>query len=249
MDFPRLLKGAALALPLLVAMPQVSAYAAGQGQLIAAGGAKATGFGKAFSVMLPAAAKYLGVAQASLQQDMRGGESLAQIASAEGKPLSGLESAIEGAVKQAIERQVKAKKLTSAQAATQEKSIAAEVARLVQGQGLPGGGGFAGRRGGSFAVLMPAAAKYLGLSETTLQHDMASGKSLAQVASGEKKPLAGLESALVTALKQAVGQELAAKKLSSTQAKAQESQAAAAVKRFVQQKGFGHPPGGGSPPG
>ncbi len=245
MDLRKGVAGAALALPLLMAVPSLSASASGPPILLAAGGSGAPGLGGAFSAMLPAAARYLGLSMAALQRDMRAGESLAKIASGEKKSLNGLEAALTTALKQAIQQEVKAKRLTSGQASTQEKQAAATVARFVQDTGPRGFGALGGGRGGSLAALQPAAASYLGLSAAKLQQYMRSGQSLAEIASSEKKSLAGLESVLTTALRQAIQKEAASKQLTSAQAKAQERQAAATVQRFVERKGFGQRPAGG----
>ncbi len=95
--------------------------------------------------------------------------------------------------------------------------------------------------------MLPAAASYLGLSTARLAHDMRAGKSLAEIASSEKKSLTGLESALTTALRQTIRKEAAAKRLTPAQAAVQERQAAATARRFVERTGFGQAPGGGPP--
>jgi hypothetical protein len=48
--------------------------------------------------VLDAAAKYLGLSDAQLRNQLRSGKSLAQIAEAQNKPVAGLKSAIEAAV-------------------------------------------------------------------------------------------------------------------------------------------------------
>jgi hypothetical protein len=64
---------------------------------------------------LDASAKYLGLTQAQLQKQLRSGKSLAQIADAHNKPLDGLKSAIEAAVKSDLDKAVADKRLTQAQ--------------------------------------------------------------------------------------------------------------------------------------
>jgi AraC-like DNA-binding protein len=64
---------------------------------------------------LSAAAKYLGLTETQLFNQLTSGKSLAQIASARGKSKSGLTDAMAGAVKARLEKAVAAQMLTSAQ--------------------------------------------------------------------------------------------------------------------------------------
>jgi hypothetical protein len=64
---------------------------------------------------LDAAAKYLGLTDAQLRTRLRSGKSLAQVASAQKKPLDGLKSAIEAAVKTDLDKAVADKRITQAQ--------------------------------------------------------------------------------------------------------------------------------------
>jgi hypothetical protein len=68
---------------------------------------------------------------------------------------------------------------------------------------------------------------------------MRSGKTLQQIAASKNKSVSGLESALATAIKATIQQELKAGKITSAQASAQEKQAATVAKSFVTGKGFG----------
>jgi len=62
-----------------------------------------------------AAAKYLGLTEAQLANQLAAGKSLAQIARARGKSVSGLKAAMTDAVKARLDKAVSAKLLTSAQ--------------------------------------------------------------------------------------------------------------------------------------
>jgi hypothetical protein len=64
---------------------------------------------------LGAAAKYLGLTDAQLRSRLRSGKSLAQVAAEENKPVDGLKSAIEAAVKKDLDQAVADKRLTQAQ--------------------------------------------------------------------------------------------------------------------------------------
>jgi hypothetical protein len=62
-----------------------------------------------------AAAKYLGLTQAQLRTQLQSGKTLAQIAKAQGKSISGLEQAITASVKARLDKAVANKRITSAQ--------------------------------------------------------------------------------------------------------------------------------------
>jgi hypothetical protein len=64
---------------------------------------------------LDAAAKYLGLSDAQLRTRLRSGKSLAQVAGAQNKPVAGLKSAIEAAVKKDLDQAVADKRITKAQ--------------------------------------------------------------------------------------------------------------------------------------
>lgn len=67
---------------------------------------------------LQTAATYLGVSPQALGSDLRSGQTLAAIAKAKGKSVSGLETAMLAASKKQLDSAVKAKRLTAAQEST-----------------------------------------------------------------------------------------------------------------------------------
>jgi hypothetical protein len=70
----------------------------------------------ALGIGLDAAAKYLGLTQAQLRQKLASGQSLADVAKAQKKDVSGLEAALTAAAKSRLDKAVADKKLTAAQA-------------------------------------------------------------------------------------------------------------------------------------
>jgi hypothetical protein len=92
------------------------------------------GIGDAFS----AAAKYLGLSESDLRTKLGNGQSLAEIAKAQGKSPSGLEDAIVAAQKSALDQAVKDKRLTQAQADKVLSVLKAHADDLVNG--TPGAG-------------------------------------------------------------------------------------------------------------
>ncbi|MGN6378214.1 MAG: hypothetical protein ACTHNU_04625 [Gaiellales bacterium] len=77
--------------------------------------------------MFDAAATYLKLSPHALFQQLRSGKTLAQVATAQGKPVSGLEDAMAAAMKSRLDQAVKDGHLT----ATQEKTILAHVKTMV----------------------------------------------------------------------------------------------------------------------
>jgi AraC-like DNA-binding protein len=77
-----------------------------------------------------AAAKYLGLTEAQLAKQLAAGKSLAQIASARGKSVSGLKAAMTAAVKARLDKTAAAKMLTSAQ----EQQILSRLSSVLDAQ-------------------------------------------------------------------------------------------------------------------
>lgn len=143
---------------------------------------------------LSAAATYLGLTTDELRTRLQAGKSLADVATAQGKSVSGLEDALLANLKTDLDADVTAGRITSdretqilADATTR---IAAQVARA----GLQAGPGDHGDRSG----LEHAAAQYLGLTDAQLETQLRAGKSLAAVATAQGKTIAGLKAALVS---------------------------------------------------
>jgi hypothetical protein len=100
---------------------------------------------------VPAAASYLGLTNAQLVQQLSSGKSLAQIATAQHKSVSGLEQAMTAAVKTKLDKLVANKVLTSAQEQKILSRLSARVAAEVNQKGLP----FEFKRPGMAAPGMP----------------------------------------------------------------------------------------------
>lgn len=85
-------------------------------------------------VMVQAAAGYLGLSAQTIQQDLRGGQTLAALATAQGKTVQGLENAITAAMTAKLQQAVTAGKMTQAQATTRQSRLQTMVQRFVNGQ-------------------------------------------------------------------------------------------------------------------
>jgi hypothetical protein len=167
---------------------------------------------------LGAAATYLGLSESDLQGKLTNGQSLADVAKAQKKDVTGLQDAIVAAEKADLDKAVADKQLTQSQADDALNQLKARIGDLVNGQLRFGArhGGFHGRAG--FGVGLDAAAKYLGLTQAQLRQKLASGQSLADVARAQKKDVAGLASAITADAKSRLDKAVASKKLTQAQA-------------------------------
>ncbi len=99
-----------------------------------------------------AAATYLGLTPAQLRDQLAAGKSLAQVAGAKSKSVSGLKDAITRAERAELDRAVGAKMLTSAQEQQILKRLSGRLDQLINRKGLGGGRpgflGHGGRMGG-----------------------------------------------------------------------------------------------------
>jgi hypothetical protein len=191
----------------LVAAVAAVALAAGVGVGAAAGAKKHHAPG----VLLRAAAQYLQVDRATLAKDLRSGQTLAQLAKARGKSVSGLEAAMVTAVKTQLDAAVSAGRLTS----TREQQVLARVQkvvnRLVNAK--------LAARPRAKARLLGIAAAYIGVKPKALAGEL-KGKSLAQVATAHGKTAAGLKAALLAPFKARLDKAVGAGRISSAAAQA-----------------------------
>jgi hypothetical protein len=167
------------------------------------------------------AAKYLGLTEAQLVNQLQSGKSLAQIAKAQGKTTAGLEQAITSSLKARLDKAVANKRITAAQEQQMLKGLSARINDIVNntppklaGPGMPGrfGLGLGLLRGPATQV-----AKYLGLTKAQLVKQLESGKSLAQIAKAQGKTTSGLEQEITAAVKTRLDKAVANKRISASQ--------------------------------
>ena len=136
---------------------------------------------------------------------------------------SKLSSALEKAIDNQIDAQVKAGKLTADQAAALKKRVAAGEVPLVGGLGgrhgfgrgqFGGHGGFGGFRGGIFGA-SDALTSYLGITGAELRTELQSGKTLAQIAVAHNKTADGVVSTLLADSKKRLDAAVTAGKLTA----------------------------------
>jgi hypothetical protein len=126
-------------------------------------------------------------------------------------PPGELRSAVKAALIDRVNAEVKAGRLTQAQANTIEQ-------RIDDGNFPPG---FERRfHGGPRHTELRAAANYLGLTEAQLFQQLRSGKTLAQVASDKGKTAAGLEKAIIDPVKTRLDKAVSAGRITEAQEQA-----------------------------
>jgi hypothetical protein len=197
------------------------AIAAGTGGALAAGGSGGGGADGAPGVRLVAGpgggparvAAYLGLTEPELRAQLEAGKSLAQIASAQGKSVAGLEDVILGDAKTHLDEAVANGRLTAAQEEAMLDDLRSHVDEIVNATGR--GGGVRIAIGPPFGT---AAAAYLGLAPEELRAQLAEGKTLAQIASAQGKSLDGVKAAILAGAKERLDQAVAAGKLTAAQA-------------------------------
>jgi UDP-N-acetylmuramate-alanine ligase len=197
---------------------------------IAAAAALAAGIGagnagakpRANGAVLKAAVRYIGVSRAELLKDARAGQTLAQIATAHGKTVAGLQAAMLAALKTKLD----ARNLTPAQ--RQAKLARAEklVDRLVNAK-LTGSKQRAAKAG-----VLRVSARYIGIKPQALRAEL-KGKSLAQVATAHGKTAAGLKAALLKPFQTRLDKAVTAGRITSAQAQARLDRLSARLDRLI----------------
>jgi hypothetical protein len=158
-----------------------------------------------------------------------------------------LSNALKKAMEDRIDAAVTAGTLTQSQANELKSRIEAGDVPLV-GLGPGGGPGGPGFHHGPGPGL-DAAATYLGVTESQLQTDLQSGKSLADVAKAQGKTVDGLVAAMVADAKQHIAADVTAGRLTQAQATQIESDLEQHITDMVNGTMPSGPPNGGPPPG
>jgi uncharacterized protein YaiL (DUF2058 family) len=208
-----------------------------------------------FALDLQAAATAIGISPQQLRTELPG-SSLAQVAQAHGKSGAEVAAALKTAANNRFDDAVTAGRLTADQANTRKQQAAQHIDQLVNqvmpkggpgpGPGGPGGPGGFGR--GAMAAGLSTAAKELGITPQELRTELASGKSLAQVAQAHGKTGADVATALKDAANQRFVQAVASGRLTQDQANTMKTQVDQRIDQLVNQvmpqggRGFGRGP-------
>jgi hypothetical protein len=186
------------------------AVAAGAGGAIAAGGKGRPG--RPGHPGPAAIASYLGLTPAQLREQLKEGKTLAQIAVAQGKSVSGLEDAIYSDIQAHLDRAVANGRLTAAREQAILARLKAHLDDIVN-HTAPAFGRHGGRLGAGVV------ARYLGISPAQLRTELRTGKSLAQIATEHGKTVDGLKAAIVAAVKARLDKAVASGRLTAAQEK------------------------------
>ena len=156
-----------------------------------------------------AASDYLGLSVSQIFERLANGQSLAQMAKAQGKSVEGLKNAIVDGAEADLAKKVDEGWLTDQQRDSILKLVRSSIDEIVNHEGLPGPdskpgrgfgpGGMPGLPGPRLGMLpgVDEAAKYLGLSVDELTTRLGNGRSLAQIAKAQGKSVEGLKAAIV----------------------------------------------------
>jgi ribosomal protein S20 len=125
---------------------------------------------------LEAAARALNLSEDDLRAQLRDGETIAQVAQAQGVDVQTVIDAMVAEATARIDQAVQEGDLTAEEANERKANLQERITRLVN-EGKPKGGGPRGR-----GPKLEAAAEALGLSEEDLREQLRDGKTLAQVA-------------------------------------------------------------------
>jgi cyanate lyase len=151
--------------------------------------------------------RYLGLSKTTLVAKLKQGQTLAQIATAQGKSPKGLVDALVGAAKVKLDAKVKAGTLKKADEASVLTKLRAQVGKLMTQSAastkIP-------------AVYLKPILAYLQISDQTLQQELKSGKTLAQIAVAHGKTAAGVTSAILGPIQAQLDAQVTAGKLTAT---------------------------------
>jgi hypothetical protein len=193
-----------------------------------------------------AIATYLGLTADQVRSELLTGETLAQIAAAQGKSVSGLEAAIVADAKAHLDAGVAAGDLTAAQEATMLSNLQSHIGDMVNSTGPPAGGSSVPGRGPGDPATK-AIADYLELTAAQIGSDLKGGETLAQIAAAQGKSVSGLEAAIVADAKTHLDAAVAAGNLTSAQEASMLSDLQSRVADMV--NSTGPPEGGPGSPG
>jgi hypothetical protein len=184
------------------------------------------------SNLLKDAAGAIGVSEQTLQTDLQSGETIAQVATANGTTAEAVITALVGDETTAIGNLVTSGKISSSQASQMEANLTQMVTRFVN-QARPATAPAAGMGGSGEQAALQAAATAIGVSASTLQSDLAGGQTIAQVAQAQGVSAATVIGAVTTAVDSQISGLETSGKLTSAQASTLTSEVPSRVSGWV----------------
>lgn len=149
---------------------------------------------------LKATANYLGLKPVKLVTDLRKGQTLAQVAQAQGKSTSELTAFLTNEVKTGLDKAVANNKLTSQQESTRLAKASARIAKLVNIDFPQLRAQRAERQDvRQIRSRLPIIAKTLGMKPKDVLSELEAGKTVSQIAQEHGKTVANVETPITTA--------------------------------------------------
>jgi hypothetical protein len=183
--------------------------------------------------LLQDAATTIGVSEQTLQSDLQSGQTVAEVAGANGSSGQAVITALVGDETTAINNLVSNGKITSSQATQMESNLTKMVTDFVN-QTRPASGPGAGAGLGEQTALQAAATAIgNGVTASTLESDLAGGQTIADVASAHSVSLDSVVSAVTTAVDSQISSLESSGKLTSTQASSLTSEVQSRVTDWV----------------
>jgi hypothetical protein len=208
--------------------------------------------------LLQDAATTIGISEQTLESDLQSGQTVAQVATANGSTAQAVLNALVGDETTAIDSLASSGKITSAQETKLQSNVTQMVTNFVN-QTRPTTAPGAGSGGSGEQSALQAAATTIGVSVSTLESDLAKGESIASVAAAQSPSVSA--SAVVRAVTTVVNSQISSLessgKITSAQASTLTSELSSRVTDWVKDTYPGWPFGpfgtftgfGGSFPG
>lgn len=216
---------------------------------------------------LAVAARTIGVSTTALVQDLRSGQSIADVAKAKNVSVKTVTDALTTDATNRIDAAAKNGRITQAQAATLKNNLASRIAAFVNqahpplhqpflrpvtgtavphvrprfptSTAVPFGGPPGGRFGGLRPQALSAAAGVIGVSPTSLVQDLRAGQSIADVAQAHNVSPQTVITTLTADAGVRIDAAVTAGKLTPAQGAALKANLAGEVTTFVERKGLG----------
>lgn len=176
----------------------------------------------------------LGVDSSTLQQDLKAGKSLADIASAQGIDVQKVIDLLVSQSSQRLDQAVQTGKLTQDKADSFKAKLADQMKKRVEQKGFKGDQNHK-FKGGSFKDL----ASVLGVNQQDILTQLKAGQSLAEIASAHNVTEQTLIDQLVKDSTRKIDQAVQTGKLTQAKANQMETKLPDQVKKRVEQKGLG----------
>ncbi len=199
--------------PRLLALTAAVMLLVGAGAAYAGVSAQARA-GESRGAVANAVASQLGITRQQLRSDLAGGQTLAQLAAANGSSANGLEQAILAAAQSRLDQAVNAGLLTNQKEQAVLSRLGARLGTLVNVK-HPGAHVAVALR--LRLAVVRLSARYLGLTPQQLRSEIGSGQTLAQATVASGKSISGLEEAVQSALKTRLDQAVTKGELSAQQ--------------------------------